>query len=130
MQLAGCRAMISSIEGQTRQDLAAPTLVGIRSARSDSTDACQIRTRTGHSRHDSSNSPSSNVGFTYPGGNPEVDPAHEGSLGSYGSDGIGESGVTMRSLSDDALSDACLGDGSGWDPGAGSLVSSDDASCP
>eukprot|EP00965_Chrysotila_dentata_P163986 5414232-Pleurochrysis_carterae.AAC.1 len=27
----------------------------------------------------------------------------------------------MRSLSDDASSDACLGDGTDWDPGAGSL---------
>eukprot|EP00965_Chrysotila_dentata_P042493 1409301-Pleurochrysis_carterae.AAC.1 len=125
--------MTSSIESPTRQALAAPTLVGVRPARSDSADACQMRTRTGQyisfvtfaatsrtprrssddsSGHDSSNSPSSSVGFTYPGGSPEVDPAHEGSRGSYGSDEIGESGVSMRSLSDDASSDAGLGDGS------------------
>eukprot|EP00965_Chrysotila_dentata_P030434 1012936-Pleurochrysis_carterae.AAC.1 len=47
MQLAGCRAMTSSIESPTRQALAAPILVGIRPARSDSADACQIRNRTG-----------------------------------------------------------------------------------
>eukprot|EP00965_Chrysotila_dentata_P087067 2874134-Pleurochrysis_carterae.AAC.1 len=47
MQLAGCRAMTSSIENPTQQAAIAPMLVDNRSARSDSADAFQTHTRTG-----------------------------------------------------------------------------------
>eukprot|EP00965_Chrysotila_dentata_P126642 4187761-Pleurochrysis_carterae.AAC.1 len=47
MHLAGCKAMTSSIESPTPQTAIAPMLVDVCSARSDSADAFQTRTRTG-----------------------------------------------------------------------------------